>query len=34
VIEGKRTMYKKPGFFNPNPDPSEGWFKGTLRPGS
>lgn len=34
AIEGKRTTYKKPGFFNPNPDPSEGWFKGTLRPGS
>lgn len=33
AIEGIRTLYKKPGFFSPNPAPSDGWFKGTMRPG-
>ena len=31
-IEGTKTLYPKPGFFRPNPQPIEGWFKGTLRP--
>lgn len=32
TIEGTKTLYTKPTFFRPNPEPSEGWFKGTLRP--
>jgi hypothetical protein len=32
-IEGTKTLYPKPGFFSPNPEPKEGWFKGTVRPG-
>jgi hypothetical protein len=32
TIEGIRTFYPKPGFFNRNPEPKEIWFKGTLRP--
>lgn len=31
TIEGTRVMYPKPSFFRPNPDPVEGWFKGTLK---
>lgn len=32
TIEGTKTVYAKSSFFRPNPEPSEGWFKGTLRP--
>jgi hypothetical protein len=31
AIEGTRVMYPKPSFFRPNPNPVEGWFKGTLK---
>jgi hypothetical protein len=31
TIEGTRLMYGKPWFFNKNPTPKEGWFKGTLK---
>ena len=31
-IEGTKTMYPKPGFFSPNPEPKESWFKGAVRP--
>ena len=31
-IEGTRIMYPKPGFFSPNPEPKESWFKGAVRP--
>jgi hypothetical protein len=33
TIEGTKTLYKKPSFFRSNPEPSEGWFKGTQRAG-
>ncbi len=29
TIEGTKTLYIKPTFFRPNPEPTEGWFKGT-----
>ncbi|MBI5719749.1 MAG: hypothetical protein HZC37_18925 [Burkholderiales bacterium] len=32
TIEGTKTVYRKPSFFRPNPDPIEGWFKGALKP--
>lgn len=28
AIEGTKVLYPKPSFFRPNPEPSEGWFKG------
>lgn len=31
AIEGTRTLYPKASFFRRNPEPSEGWFKGTSR---
>ena len=31
VIQGSFTHFRKPGFFRPNPDPIEHWFKGRAR---